>query len=178
MLFSMNELRKKGRIRIREAGPADTSLVLALIREIAEYEKLSHEVVATEEMIRRSLFGDGAFVKALIAEADGETAGYILYFNNFSTFVGRPGIYIEDIFIRPAFRSAGVGRALVQRVAAIAKREGWGRIEFAVLDWNPARRFYEKLGAKHLADWLFYRIAGEDLDRLAAQAGEDDDGDR
>lgn len=157
---------------IRPATEEDVPLLLELIRELAEYEKLSHEVVADEEILRRNLFGDGhRGAEAVIAMADGEPTGFALFFHNFSTFLGRPGIYLEDLYVRPEYRSAGVGRALLAHLARLAVERGCGRLEWWVLDWNePAIGFYEKLGAEAMDDWTVYRVAGEALERLAGEA--------
>jgi GNAT superfamily N-acetyltransferase len=154
-------------ITIRKAAPEDTALVLQFIRDIAAYEKLSSEVVATAETIRESLFGAEPAAEVAIAEVDGMPVGFVIYFENFSTFVGRPGLYIEDLFVRPEHRGAGVGKALLKHCAAIARERGLGRMEWAVLDWNPARAFYESFGAKPMSDWIVYRLAGDALKRLA-----------
>jgi GNAT superfamily N-acetyltransferase len=161
------------RFTIREATGADVPLILRFIRELAEYERLAHEVVATEEGLRQSLFGPTPRAEVLIGEIDGEPAGFALFFHNFSTFLGRPGIYLEDLYVRPAARGRGLGRALLGRLAWIACERGCGRLEWAVLDWNePAMRFYRALGAARLDDWRVFRIAGDALVRLA-RAGDD-----
>lgn len=153
---------------IRAAVPADTALILAFIRELAEYEKLSGEVVATEERLRDTLFGGRAHVEVLIADVDGAPAGFALFFHNYSTFLARPGIYLEDLFVRPAFRGRGAGRALLQRLAALAVERDCGRLEWAVLDWNePAISFYKSLGAVPLDEWTGYRVTGTALATLA-----------
>ncbi len=154
-------------IAVRKAEAADAPLVFQLIRELAEFEKISHEVVATEETIRESLFGRRPAAKAILAYRGEVPAGFAVYFENFSTFVGRPGIYIEDIYVRPEFRRSGIGRALLRHIAGAAKSSGFGRLEFAVLDWNPARGFYEHLGARAMSDWVFYRFTEEEIARLA-----------
>jgi GNAT superfamily N-acetyltransferase len=153
-------------ITIREAGVADAPLVFALIKELAEFERIPHEVVATEETIRESLFGDAPAAEAIIAECGGAPAGFAIFFENFSTFVGRPGLYIEDLYVRPEYRGAGVGRALFGRCAAIARERNLGRMEWAVLDWNPAREFYERFGARAMEDWVLYRLTGDQLTKL------------
>jgi GNAT superfamily N-acetyltransferase len=154
-------------VRIREAVVEDAPLILALIRELAEYERIADQVAADEETLRRTLFGEGAVPRAIIAEVDGEPVGFAVYFYNFSTFVGRPGLYIEDIYIRPAHRGSGAGRAMMRHCARVAERKGCGRIEMAVLDWNPARSFYERLGAAAMPDWVIYRLQGGAIRRLA-----------
>ena len=153
---------------IRPATPADVPLILSLIRELAVYEKLEHAVSATEEGIRTALFGDRRIVEAVIASLDDEPAGFALFFTNFSTFLGKPGLYLEDLFVRPAARGAGLGRMMLEYLARLTVERGWGRMEWAVLDWNePAIGFYRKLGAEPLADWTLFRVTGESLRRLA-----------
>ena len=156
---------------IRDATIADVPLILAFIRELAAYEKLLHEVVATEESLRETLFGDEPGAAVLIAEIGGAPAGFALFFPNYSTFAGRPGIYLEDLYVRPAARGKGVGRDLLAHLAALAVERGCARLEWAVLDWNrPAIAFYEKLGAVPMHDWTVFRVSGEPLRRLGARA--------
>jgi GNAT superfamily N-acetyltransferase len=156
-------------IHIRPAQRADAALILGFIRELAEYERLAHEVVATSADLERSLFADPPYAHALIVESAGAAVGFAVYFFNFSTFVGRPGLYLEDLFVRPTSRGHGIGRALLRHLAAIALERGCARLEWAVLDWNePAIRFYRSLGARANDDWTLYRVTGEALVRLAA----------
>lgn len=156
-------------LAIRPATPSDIPLILAMIRELAEYEKLLDRVVATEALLADALFGNARRAEVLIAEIDTQTAGFALFFHNFSTFVGRAGLYLEDLFVRPAFRSHGVGKALLARLAGIAIERGCGRFEWSVLDWNePAIGFYRKLGAVSQDDWTVFRIDGQALVDLAA----------
>ena len=151
---------------IREAQPSDVPVILGMIRELAEYERLLHMVVATEESLPRSLFGSRPYAEALLAEVGGEAVGFALYFHNFSTFLGKPGLYLEDLFVKPAFRGRGIGKALLSRVARIAVERDCGRMEWSVLDWNePSIRFYESLGAKPLDDWTIFRLTGDALQR-------------
>ncbi len=146
-------------LRIRTAEPEDVPVLLGLIRELAEYERLGHEVVATEDGLRAGLFGAQASAEALIAQVDGEVAGFALYFPTFSTFLARPGIWLEDLFVRPALRGKGYGRALLAHLAGLAAERGCGRLEWAVLDWNePAQGFYRQFGAAPLADWSTWRL--------------------
>lgn len=153
---------------IRAATASDVESILAFIRELAEYERLEHEVVATSDSIRQWLFGPRPAAEVLIAEIAGEAVGFALYFTSFSTFLGRPGIYLEDLFVRPAHRGAGIGRALLQHVADLACERGCGRLEWAVLDWNePAIGFYERLGAKAMGEWTTWRVTGEALEVMA-----------
>ncbi|NEX92615.1 GNAT family N-acetyltransferase [Caulobacter sp. 17J65-9] len=154
-------------LTIRAARPSDAPLVLQLVRELADYEKLLHEVVATEADVAAALFAEGARAFCDIAEVDGEPAGLALWFNNFSTFRGRHGIYLEDLFVRPAFRGRGIGKALLAGLAKRCVEQGYARLEWAVLDWNaPAIGFYEGLGATVLPDWRVCRLTGEALEAL------------
>jgi GNAT superfamily N-acetyltransferase len=155
------------KITIRKAVAADAPLIYQLIKELAEFERISHEVVATEEIVRDSLFGAAPAAEAILAECDGSPAGFAIVFENFSTFVGRPGLYIEDLYVRPEYRGAGIGKALFTRCAAIARERNLGRMEWAVLDWNPAREFYERFGARALDDWIIYRLTEGELGKLA-----------
>jgi GNAT superfamily N-acetyltransferase len=156
-------------VEISPARESDIALILALIHELAEYEKLQHQVVATEATLRQALFGPRPGAESLIARIGGEPVGFALYFHNFSTFLGKPGLYLEDLFVRPAFRGRAVGKLLLVRLARLAIERGCGRFEWAVLDWNqPARHFYESLGAEANSAWVSYRIAGEALERLAS----------
>jgi GNAT superfamily N-acetyltransferase len=158
-------------VSIVPAQEADVGLILGLIRELADYEKLSHEVSATEASLRHALFGLRPAAEALIARVGGECAGFALYFHNFSTFLGSRGLYLEDLFVRPAFRGAGVGTALLRHLARLALERECGRFEWAVLDWNrSARVFYESLGAEPHPAWITHRVTGEALARLARVA--------
>ncbi len=155
---------------LRPAEASDTALVLRFIRELAEYEKLLDEVVATEEMIREALFGDHPTIEVTIALWQGEPAGFALYFHNFSTVLGRHGIYLEDLFVRPAFRGRGIGKALLAHLARLAVERGCGRLEWAVLDWNePAIGFYQSIGARTVDEWTAFRLSGKALSELAAE---------
>jgi GNAT superfamily N-acetyltransferase len=158
-------------VSVREAAGDDVPLILSFIRELAEYERLSHEVVATEESLRENLFGERRYAEVLIAEHDGAPAGFALFFHNFSTFLGRPGIYLEDLYVKPEFRGAGIGRKLLGRLARLAKERDCGRLEWWVLDWNePSIGFYKKLGAVPMDDWTVYRVSGAALEDLASGA--------
>jgi GNAT superfamily N-acetyltransferase len=161
-------------IRIRRAKPEDAPTVVEFIRGLARYEKLEHEMVATEELIHRHAFGDEPLVHVLIAEHGTTPAGFALYFFNFSTFLGRPGLYLEDLFVEPAHRGNGIGKLLLTELARIAVERGCGRFEWSVLDWNePAIGFYRNLGAYPMDEWTTYRMTGDALARLA-EGGIDD----
>ncbi|MDQ6810730.1 MAG: GNAT family N-acetyltransferase [Actinomycetota bacterium] len=153
---------------IRPARPADVGLLLDLVAELADYEHLRHELRATEEQVRVALFSDPPAAEALIAERDSETAGYALYFRTFSSFRAAQGVWLEDLFVRPAHRGAGVGRALLSAVAARTHARGGERLEWAALDWNElALGFYRRLGARTMGEWITHRLDGEQLARLA-----------
>lgn len=155
---------------IRPALEGDVGALMALIRELAEYEKLTHQVTATEESMRRALFSGSPAAEALVAEFRGETAGYAVFFTTFSTFLGRPGIYLEDIYVRPNVRRNGIGRALFARVAGIACERACGRLEWSVLKWNtPAIEFYRGLGAMELDGWTMFRLTGDTLQKAAQE---------
>lgn len=157
---------------IRGATEEDLPLILALIRELAEYERLSHEVSATEDGLRKWLFGEHQVAEVLIGESDETPVAFALFFHNFSTFLGKPGIYLEDLYVRPEYRGQGMGKAMLARLARLAKERGCGRLEWSVLDWNePSIRFYEALGAVAMDDWTVYRVTGTALDDLASGAG-------
>jgi GNAT superfamily N-acetyltransferase len=158
-------------LRIRPAAEADVPLVLRFIRELAEYERLLHEVVATEDRLRDTLFGARPAAEVVIAEEGDEPVGFALFFHNYSTFLAQPGIYLEDLYVRPEARGRGAGRALLAHLAWLAKERGCGRLEWWVLDWNEAAiRFYRSLGAQPMDDWTVFRLAGPELARLAEEA--------
>jgi len=158
---------------IRSAKPADVGQILAFIRALATFERAPDAVVATEEGLLRDGFGPQPFFSCLIAEHNGRPAGFALYFYNYSTWMGRPGIYLEDLFVLPEFRGRGIGKALLQRVAAIAVEKGCRRLQWEVLDWNtPAIEFYRAMGAEFLDEWRNVRLNGEALMRLAEQPEE------
>ncbi len=153
---------------IRRAEKGDVPLILTFIRELAVYEKLSHEVVATGELLERYLFGEEKTAYVLLGFERDEPVGFALYFLNFSTFVGRPGIYLEDLFVRENYRGKGYGKALLVHLAQTAVENGYGRFEWAVLDWNtPAIEFYRSLGAKTMDEWIIHRVDGKALKKLA-----------
>jgi GNAT superfamily N-acetyltransferase len=157
------------RITIRFAEPGDAGLVLRFVRELAIYEKAPQAVVATEDDLRRHGFGPDRQFEAILAFLDGEPAGFALFHPRFSTWLGRPGLYLEDLYVAETARGVGVGRRLIARLAATALERGWERIDFQVLEWNPARRFYHRLGIEHLGEWLRYGAGSDALSRLAAE---------
>ncbi len=152
---------------MRPAEKRDVGVIMGFIKELAEYEGLAHEVVADEVSLERSLFGEHPVAEALIAEFETTPIGFALYFPTFSTFVGRPGLYLEDLYVRPNMRGKGVGTLLLQHVARLARGRGCGRLEWSVLNWNqPAIRFYEALGARAMDDWTVYRLTDDHLSKL------------
>jgi GNAT superfamily N-acetyltransferase len=157
-------------LKIRVATKEDVSLILRLIKELATYERLSHEVSVTEELLTDSLFGERRMAEALLGYLEDDPAGFAIFFHNFSTFLGKPGIYLEDLYVRPEFRGAGVGRALLVHLAKLARERGCGRLEWSVLDWNePAIGFYKGIGASPVSGWTVYRVSGEALEELAGR---------
>jgi GNAT superfamily N-acetyltransferase len=160
-------------ITIRPATAADVPVILELIRGLAEYERLAHEAVATEDDLRRTLFGERPVAEVVLAELAAEApapaAGFALFFHNYSTFLGRPGIYLEDLFVRPELRGRGIGRRLLEHLARLAVERDCGRLEWSVLDWNePAIRFYRSIGAGPMDGWTVQRVTGDGLAALAA----------
>jgi GNAT superfamily N-acetyltransferase len=155
-------------ITIQPATPDDIPAILSLIRELAEYEKLSDRVSATTESLRRDLFGPRPYAEVLMGQLNGHPVGYALFFHSYSTFLAKPGIYLEDVYVQPAARGVGVGKALFRTVAKIARDRACGRLEFSVLDWNqPSIDFYLAHGAEAQAEWTMYRLAGDAIARLA-----------
>ena len=158
---------------IKPATEADVPLILCLIRELAEYERAPNDVKATEEQLREVLFGEKPAAQVLLAFENEEAVGFAVYFFNFSTWLGRAGLYLEDLFVRPELRGKGYGRALLVRLAQIAQERGCGRMEWAVLDWNePAIQFYKKLGAKPMDEWTVFRLTREEIGALGNTAPE------
>lgn len=154
---------------LRAAEPRDVTAIVSMIRELAEFEKLEHLVVIQAADLERHLFGPKPVVEGVVVEADGELAGHALFFTHYSTFLGMPGLWLEDLYVRPAWRGAGIGGALLRHLGALANERGYGRFEWSVLDWNEhAIRFYERMGASVLPDWRICRVTGEALRRLAA----------
>ena len=156
---------------LRAAHSSDVPVILQLIRGLSDYEKLAHEVTATEDRLRQTLFptdGTPPAAHCILAEADGVPAGFALYFFNYSTFLARPGLYLEDLFVKPDFRGRGLGKALLLHLAKIANQRGCGRMEWTVLDWNqPAIEFYESLGARRMKEWQVCRLSGPTLTQYA-----------
>jgi GNAT superfamily N-acetyltransferase len=155
--------------RIEPARPQDAPLILTLIKGLADYERLAHEVIATEDGLRATLFGPQPAAEVVIAYAGDEPVGFALFFHTFSTFLGKRGLYLEDLFVLPEWRGKGAGRALLAHLAKIAAERDCGRFEWAVLDWNePAIGFYTSLGAKPMHEWTVFRVTGDDLRKLSA----------
>jgi GNAT superfamily N-acetyltransferase len=157
-------------IQVKPAVEADTPLILEMIQGLAEYEKLSHICCATEEQLRQTLFGERPAAEVLLAELKGECVGFALFFSTYSTFLAKPGIYLEDLFVKPCVRGKGVGLALLIELAKLAVERGCGRVEWAVLDWNePSIGFYKKLGAVPMEEWTTFRLTGEPLLQLSGR---------
>ena len=152
---------------VRPATPADVPELVAMIHELAEYERARHEVEATDEHLHRTLFAERPAVFAHVAEVDGAVAGMAIWFLNYSTWLGAHNLYLEDLFVRPKHRGTGTGRLLLQTLAAVCRERGYQRLEWWVLDWNPARGFYAAIGAEALTEWIPYRVSGQALDDLA-----------
>jgi GNAT superfamily N-acetyltransferase len=158
---------------IRTTTETDVPVILSLIRELADYERAPDAVVTTEAGLREVLFGPKHSAEVLLALEDREPVGFAVYFYNFSTWLGRPGLYLEDLFVRPSVRGKGYGRALLERLAQIAQERGCGRMEWAVLDWNdPAIQFYRKLGAEPMTEWTVFRLTEDGITRLASRSGD------
>lgn len=156
---------------IRDAAPHDVGAMISLMRELAEYEKLTHLFVATEDSLREALFSPQPAAEALVAEREGRVVGYALYFHNFSTFLSRRGLYLEDLYVQPSLRGSGLGTAMLRRLAAIAVERQCGRFEWSVLDWNQsAIDFYTKMGATVMPDWRIVRVSDDALTALARTA--------
>ena len=154
---------------IRPATKVDAPVILSLIQGLAEYEKLSHEVVATEELLRDTLFGARPVAEVILGDFEGDPVSFALFFHNYSTFLGRPGIYLEDLFVKPEMRRKGFGKVMLAYVANLAKERQCGRLEWSVLDWNePAWKFYKSIGADPMDQWTVHRVTGDGISRLAA----------
>ena len=153
--------------RVRPAVKADAPIILSLIRELASFEKLEHEVTATVEALQQTLFGPHPYAEVLLAEADGQIAAFSLFFHNYSTFLGKPGLYIEDIYVRPEFRGRGLGKQLFAEIASLARARQCGRIEWWVLNWNEsALEFYKTMGAEPMNQWTVYRLSQEQFEKM------------
>lgn len=150
------------KIFVRSATENDVPIMFALIKELADYEKLSDQISTSEEQLKNTLFGVDSFVEVLIAEFEGKTVGYALFFKNFSTFLGKPGFYLEDLYVKPDIRGKGIGKALLDKIISLAKERNYGRVEWSVLDWNEsAIDFYKKIGAKPLDNWTIFRLTSD-----------------
>ena len=154
-------------INIRFANENDTELILNFIKSLAKFEKLEDKVTADLDLIHESIFGEKRYCEVIIAENNSIPAGFALFFHNFSTFLAKPGLYLEDLYVEEKYRGLGIGKALLKECAKIAIERNCGRFEWSVLDWNPAREFYEHLGAVPLNDWIVYRLTGDNLTKLA-----------
>lgn len=164
----MSTTEKHEALKIRAASRGDCGLILEFIAELAEYEKLAHEVTASREDLEETLFGDHPAAEVIIAEWSGAPAGFALFFTNFSTFLARPGIYLEDLFVRPEFRGKGIGKALLRHLARVVVKRKGGRLDWWVLNWNrPAIEFYEDIGARGMSEWMPMRLDGAALGKLA-----------
>lgn len=161
-------MNTSGGLTITIATEGDVAQILAFIKALAEYERLADSVVATEEGLRATLFGPRPYAECVIARWNGEPAGFALFFHNYSTFLGRPGVYLEDLFVKPELRGKGVGRSLLEYLAKVAVDRGCGRLEWSVLDWNePSIKFYESLGAIAMEEWTIFRLTGGALTKVA-----------
>lgn len=155
------------KIRFRKAVEQDVPLILDFTKQLAEYEKLSHEVTATVEILTKSLFGPRPYAEVVFALVDSKEVGFAIFFHNFSTFVGKPGLYLEDLFVKPEYRKLGIGKALMQYCTQMAVERDCGRMEWWVLDWNPARKFYEQMGATPMDEWVTYRLTADQVAKIA-----------
>lgn len=156
-------------IQFRIATVDDVPLVLQFIKDLAEYEKMLDQVVTTEDILRNHLFGNKQYAEVVFAVVDGVEAGFVLFFHNFSTFLGKAGLYIEDLFVKPEYRGTGIGKKLLAYISSLAKERDCGRVEWWVLNWNPARKFYDSIGAEAMNEWTVYRLGGKEIDKLAGE---------
>lgn len=156
------------KISYRKAEKKDIPVIHKFIRELAKYEKLENEVVASDELLGKTLFGKKPYAEVIFAEVDGKEAGFVLFFHNYSTFLAKPGIYIEDLYVRPQYRGKGLGKGLLSYIASLAIERECGRVEWWVLNWNPARTFYDNIGARAMNEWVVYRLTGDKLAALAS----------
>ncbi len=155
------------KISYRKAEKKDIPVIHRFIIDLAKYEKLENEVVATRESLEKTLFGRRPYAEVILAEVDGKEAGFVLFFHNYSTFLAKPGIYIEDLYVRTQYRGKGLGKGLLSYIASLAIERGCGRVEWWVLNWNPARKFYDSIGATALNEWVVYRLTGDKITALA-----------
>jgi len=163
-------LADNNEILIRQALKEDVGLILSFIKELADYEKLSDAVTANEELLLKTLFGEESVTKSLLAFYDNKPAGFAIYFYNFSTFIGKPGLYLEDVYVKPELRGKGIGKQILIYLANIAKEKDCGRFEWSVLDWNePSIKFYKNLGAKPMDEWTVFRLDKKGIENLASQ---------
>jgi GNAT superfamily N-acetyltransferase len=161
----MNSTIKSNEILIRKAKPDDVPVILKLIKELADYEKLSDEVEATEEKLMNTIFSDDSYIEVWFAELNDEIAGHVFFFRNYSTFLAKPGLYIEELYVRPQFRAKGIGKKLLVKVIQLARQKNYGRVEWAVLNWNePAIEFYKKIGSVQMDEWTLFRLTEDKFD--------------
>lgn len=165
----METVSRKNGIIIRQANERDIPIIMDFVRSLAEFEGLGEHVLSTEENLYTALFGKRPYAEAIIAELDDKPAGFIILFHTFSSFVGKPGLYIEDIFVYPKFRGMGIGKALMLRCGQIAEERNCGRIEWSMLEWNPAKEFYEHFGAQLQKEWVLYRLDEKGIKELAGK---------
>ncbi len=161
-------------VTYRFARVDDVSTILYFIKELARFEKMEDEVVATENLLRETLFGKRQYAEVVFVQYEGKDVGFCLFFHNYSTFLGKPGIYIEDLFVLEEYRNRGLGKSLLTYISCLAKERSCGRVEWWVLDWNPARKFYEHIGAVAQSEWITYRLSGNALDSLVQSGTEGD----
>lgn len=166
----MSSSSRNSDFKIRQATESDAPLILSFIKQLAEYERLSHQVVASEESLRATLFGEKRYAEVVIGDYQNQPVAFALFFHNYSTFLGKPGIYLEDLFVIPEMRGKGFGREMLAYLARLAKQRNCGRLEWWVLDWNePAIQFYKTLGAEAMDEWTVFRVTGDALERLASE---------
>lgn len=168
----MNKKIQSKKLEIRKAKVSDVSIILGFIRELAEYEKLLDQVVATEESLKETLFGKKPFAEVIIGEVNSQPVAFAIFFHNYSTFLGKPGLYLEDLYVKPEWRGHGFGKIMLSYLAKIAVERNCGRMEWWVLDWNePAIEFYKKIGARPMSEWTVQRLEGDSLKKLAKELG-------
>ncbi len=165
----MSEIEENRQLIVRRANEDDVTMLMQFVQAIADFENLGNHVVSTEASFRKNLFGKKPYAEAVIAELGNEPVGFAIFFHNFSSFLGKPGLYIEDLCVCPQYRNSGVGKALMKHCAQVAIERDCIRMEWSALDWNPARKFYERLGAQAHTEWIMYRLEGMDLFELAVE---------